>query len=111
MSYRETFLDLEELKGGRIDVLHIVGGGSKNALLNQFAASALNREVVAGPDEATAIGNLMVQVKASGEVKSTDEMRNVIRDSFKVESFEPKEHDMWAEQYERYLKLKKPQGA
>jgi sugar (pentulose or hexulose) kinase len=107
MSYRETFLDLEALKGGRIDVLHIVGGGSKNTLLNQFTANALGREVIAGPDEATAIGNLMVQVKASGEIKSTDEMRDVIRNSFTVTSFEPVGADEWAEQYERYLKVKK----
>lgn len=107
MSYRETFLDLEALKGGRIDVLHIVGGGAKNTLLNQFTANALGREVIAGPDEATAIGNLMVQVKASGEIKSTDEMRDVIRNSFTVNSFEPAGADEWAEQYERYLKVKK----
>lgn len=106
MGYRETFLDLEALKGERIDVLHIVGGGSRNALLNQFAANAIGREVVAGPFEATAIGNLMVQVKASGEVKDIGEMRRVIRDSFEVQSFLPKEQDAWAEQYERYIKIK-----
>jgi len=107
MGYRETFLDLEALKDGRIDVLHIVGGGSRNGLLNQFTANAIGREVVAGPFEATAIGNLMVQVKASGEVKDAVEMRRVIRDSFEVQSFEPKAHDVWSEQYERYLKIKK----
>lgn len=107
MGYRETFLDLEALKGSRIDVLHIVGGGSKNALLNEFTANAIGREVVAGPFEATAIGNLMVQVKAAGEVKNTAEMRQVIRNSFEVQSFEPQAHDLWLEQYDRYLKIKR----
>lgn len=107
MSYRETFLDLEKLKGNRIGVLHIVGGGSKNILLNRFAAGALGREVVAGPAEATAIGNLMMQVKAAGEVKDMDEMRRVIRASFPVQSFAPENHDAWFEQYERYLKIKR----
>ena len=64
MGYRKTFLDLEKLKGSRIDILHIVGGGSKNALLNEFTADAIGREVIAGPFEATAIGNLMVQGKS-----------------------------------------------
>ncbi|MEI6102172.1 MAG: FGGY-family carbohydrate kinase, partial [Eubacteriales bacterium] len=105
MSYRQTFISLEELKGRHIDVLHIVGGGSKNSLLNQFTADAIDREVIAGPGEATAIGNLLVQVKASGELKDLAEMRQVIRDSFDVQSFEPKEAAAWAEQYDRYLKI------
>jgi sugar (pentulose or hexulose) kinase len=110
MGYRETFTGLEKLKGGRIDVLHIVGGGSKNRLLNQFAANAVGRQVVAGPGEATAIGNLMVQVKSSGEIRDLAEMRQVIRNSFDVEIFEPQESDAWAEQFERYQKIKKPEN-
>lgn len=106
MGYREAFDGLEQLKGGRIDVLHIVGGGANNRLLNQMTASALGRMVVAGPTEATAIGNLMVQVKASGEVKSLSEMRQVIRDSFDVETFEPQNTDAWSEQFDRYMKIK-----
>ncbi len=106
MGYKEAFAGLEQLKGGRIDVLHIVGGGVNNKMLNQMAANALNRPVIAGPAEATAIGNLMVQVKAAGEVNSLDDMRQVIRDSFDVESYGPHDADAWAEQFERYKRIK-----
>lgn len=107
MGYKEAFDGLEQLKGGRIDVLHIVGGGANNKLLNQMTANALNRPVVAGPTEATAIGNLMVQVKASGEVKNLAEMRQVIRDSFDVETYEPHNTEQWAAQYRRYEHIKR----
>ena len=106
MGYKEAFDGLEELRGNRIDVLHVVGGGSQNKLLNQFTANAIGRPVIAGPAEATAIGNLMVQVKASGEVGSIEQMRQVIRDSFDVETYEPRDTEKWAGQYERYLKIK-----
>lgn len=106
MCYKQAFDELEQIKGNRIDVLHIIGGGANNKLLNQMTASALNRPVTAGPIEATAIGNLMMQVKASGEVKNFGEMRQVIRDSFDVESYEPKDTDEWAEQLQRFMKIK-----
>lgn len=106
MCYKEAFGVLEQIKGKSIDSLHIIGGGSKNKLLNQFTANALGRPVTAGPVEATAIGNLMVQVKASGEVDSLSQMRQVIRNSFDVEKFEPKDTQMWEEKYEEYLKIK-----
>jgi len=106
MSYREAFEGLEQVKGGKIDVLHIVGGGSKNILLNQITADAINRPVVAGPQEATAIGNLMMQVKASGEVKDITQMRQVIRNSFDVEVYEPKNTTVWDEQFDRFIKIK-----
>jgi len=106
LSYREAFKGLEQLKGGSIDVLHIVGGGSKNMLLNQITADAINRPVVAGPHEATAIGNLMVQVKASGEVKNMSEMREAIRRSFDVEVYEPKDTSVWDDQFERFNRIK-----
>lgn len=106
MSYREALESLEEIRGSRISVLHIVGGGSKNLLLNQFAANATGRETIAGPAEATAIGNLMIQVMASGEVADMGEVRQVIRDSFEVISFEPKNTNKWNEQYGRFLKIK-----
>jgi rhamnulokinase len=106
MCYKEAFIDLEQLKQKRIDVLHIVGGGSNNKLLNQMTANALSRPVVAGPSEATATGNLMVQLKASGEVKDINEMRQVIRNSFNVETYEPRQIDEWEEQYLRYKRIK-----
>ena len=105
MSYKETFVHLEKLKGSCIDVLHIVGGGSNNLLLNQMTSDAICRTVIAGPSEATAIGNLMMQVKASGEVSDMDQVRQVIRDSFDVEIYEPKNKEAWAEQFDRYQKI------
>lgn len=106
-SYREAFLRLEQIRGGNIDVLHIVGGGANNSMLNQMTANAIGRPVVTGPSEATAIGNLMVQVMASGEVANLDEMRQVIRNSFNVKVYEPQDTERWQEQFERYLKLKR----
>jgi sugar (pentulose or hexulose) kinase len=110
MSYREAFIGLEQLKQGRIDVLHIVGGGSKNRFLNQLTANVLDREVIAGPAEATAIGNIMVQMKTAGAVKGRAEMSEVIRSSFGVESFAPQNAPLWTEQYERYLRVKESYG-
>ncbi len=105
MSYREAFLGLEQLKESRIDVMHIVGGGSKNRFLNQLTANVLDREVIAGPGEATAIGNIMAQAAASGAVKGGAQMAEVIRVSFGVESFEPDNARQAIEQYERYLSI------
>lgn len=107
LSYREAFLGLEQIRGSSIDVLHIVGGGANNSMLNQMTANAIGRPVVAGPTEATAIGNLMVQVMASGEVANLDEMRQVIRNSFDVKVYEPQHTEKWQEQFERYLELKR----
>jgi sugar (pentulose or hexulose) kinase len=106
MSYREAFTGLEQLAQGRLDALHIVGGGSKNRLLNRMTASALDREVVAGPAEATAIGNLIVQMKAGGEVGDMAEASGVIRYSFGVEMFPPRDAQAWSDHYERYLRIK-----
>ena len=102
MSYRETFMGLEKLKGKRIDTLYIVGGGSKNKLLNQMTANAINRPVVAGPSEATAIGNLMIQAMAIGDVNDAQEIRQVVRQSFSVETYLPKETQKWEDAYGRY---------
>jgi rhamnulokinase len=89
LKYREVLGSLEELTGETIEMIHIVGGGSKNRLLNQFTANACQRPVVAGPVEATAMGNLLTQVRASGELGSLAEMREIARASSQVEQFEP----------------------
>ncbi len=102
MSYREAFIRLEMLRGTCIDVLHIVGGGSNNKLLNQMTANAINRDVVAGPVEATAVGNLMVQVQASGGVKDLAGIRAIIRNSFEIEVFHPNEAENWTRSFNRY---------
>ena len=87
--YREVFNGLEELSGERIEVIHIVGGGSQSKLLNQIAADACGRPVVTGPVEATALGNLLTQIRADGELASLSEMRGVVRASTTVEHYTP----------------------
>jgi rhamnulokinase len=97
LQYRQTLGWLEELTGRRIEVLHIVGGGAQNRLLNQFTANACQRPVLAGPMEATVMGNLLVQAGAAGEVGSLSEMRAVIRDSSSLTTYEPTDSDLWAD--------------
>src|SRR6202047_4202777 len=87
--YRVTSEELEQLTGRTIRRLHIVGGGSQSVLLNQFAASATGRTVIAGPAEATAIGNVLLQAIALGDLNSLPALRQVVRDSFVPQTFEP----------------------
>ena len=88
-----------------MNVVHIVGGGSQNALLNQFVADATGRLVVAGPAEATAIGNVLVQAMGSGELENLDSAREVVRNSFEVRRFEPENSAGWESAYGRFLDL------
>ena len=106
LKYRETLGYLEELTGNRIEVIHIVGGGSQNRLLNQFTADACQRPVVAGPIEATALGNLLTQIRASGELGSLAEMREVVRRSSNVIHYEPAITSAWNEPGERFAGLR-----
>jgi len=105
LKFRQVLQMCEELNGGRIETVHLVGGGTKNRLLCQFAADACGRRVVAGPVEATATGNLMIQAVADGVVGSIAEAREVIRRSFPVEEYEPKNTAAWDEAYGRFLKI------
>lgn len=89
LKYREVLGSLEELTGSRTDVVHIVGGGCQSELLNQLTADVCQRPVVAGPVEATAMGNLLTQVLADREVGSLAEMREVVRKSSGVKRFKP----------------------
>ena len=88
--YREVLGVLEELTGQRVDVIHIVGGGSRNRLLNQLTADVTGRRVVAGPSEATAAGNALVQALGAGHLGSIEELRQVVRESFTVEEYVPR---------------------
>jgi rhamnulokinase len=90
LKYHEVLGSLEELTGEGIEVIHIVGGGSQSRILNQFTADACQRPVITGPVEATAMGNLLVQVRANGELKSLAEMREVVRASAPVREFKPR---------------------
>ena len=89
-----------------VRVLHIVGGGSKNVLLNRFTAEAIKRPVVAGPGEGTVIGNLLVQAKALGAIADIPELRKVVEASFPTETYLPEsDGSAWDEAYARYLEL------
>lgn len=89
--YKRVLEILEKLTGKEIDVIHIVGGGSKNRLLNQLAADITRRKVIAGPAEATAAGNALTQALGAGDLGSIEELRAVVRQSFEVEEFHPSE--------------------
>jgi len=104
MKFRHVLAMCESLSGGRMETIHIVGGGTRNRQLCQAAADACGRPVVAGPVEATAIGNIMMQAVAAGEVGSIAEAREVIRRSFPVETYEPHNTAAWNEGYERAVK-------
>jgi rhamnulokinase len=99
--YAKALATVEELTGRSITKLHIVGGGSQSALLNQFAASATGRNVLAGPVEATAVGNVLLQATALGDLESLGELRAVVRNSFPIEVFEPRDGDSWKQAGER----------
>ncbi len=90
MRYKQVLETLESLTAKRINIIHIVGGGSRNTLLNQLAANVTGRTVIAGPAEATAAGNALVQAMGAGEIDSLEELRAIIRQSFEVEEFRPK---------------------
>jgi rhamnulokinase len=109
LKYRVVLGWLEELTGNRIEVIHIVGGGSQSAILNQFTADACQRPVVTGPVEATALGNLLVQVRASGELASLAEMREVIRKSSDVATYRPGKPAAWEDATARFAELSKEQ--
>ena len=100
--YRYVIDALEELTGRRIEEIQIVGGGSRNRLLNQFTADATGRTVVAGPVEATALGNIAMQMVATGAAGSLAEARQVIARSFPVERFAPARADRWNSHYRRF---------
>ncbi len=106
LRYREVLEILESMSPFAIDVLHIIGGGSKNRLLNQFTANAIGKRVVAGPSEATAIGNIMMQAIGAGVVGSLAEARKIIRASIETEEFLPQNSEQWSVAYEKFHNLK-----
>jgi rhamnulokinase len=105
LRYRWGAEKLEELTGQKISVIHIVGGGCQNELLCQMAADACNRVVLAGPVEATAIGNVLVQAIGLRLLGSLADAREVVRRSFEVKRYEPRGSDAWQALYERFKGL------
>jgi sugar (pentulose or hexulose) kinase len=103
--YRNTLRKLERLTGQKIERLHIVGGGSKDATLNQFTANSLKIPVVAGPTECAALGNILVQAIALGHLESHEAAREVVRNSFELKSFTPQDSAEWDAAAKRFEKL------
>jgi rhamnulokinase len=101
LKYRLVLERLEELVGKRLAPLHIIGGGTKNRLLNQFAADATGRIVITGPVEATATGNIVMQAIALGHLGSLRDARALVRRSFEIEQYNPENQDGWEKASER----------
>lgn len=107
LKYRMVLGWLEELSGEKTEVIHIVGGGTQNELLNQFTANATGRPVITGPIEATALGNVLVQARSAGSVGSLAQIRDVVRASSTMQRYEPQNTAQWNEAYGRFTELLK----
>ena len=105
LRYRMVLEWLEQLTGRPIETIHIVGGGARNSLLCQMAADACQRRVLAGPVEATAIGNLLIQIVAHGDVASVAESRQIVRESFETVEYLPQAGQAWHDAYPRFRRL------
>lgn len=105
LKYRFTLEQLREVSKKPIRCIHIIGGGANNRFLNQLTADATGMKVIAGPAEATATGNILVQAKALGALASLREMRKVVRNSFPVEEFQPQAQLNWDEAYQRFTQF------
>jgi rhamnulokinase len=105
LKYRFQLERLELLLGRPVAEIHLIGGGTQNKLLSQFTANATGKRVRAGPIEATALGNALMQMLALGHIRSLAEGRQVIRQSFDVTTYEPQARDAWEEAYGRFVKL------
>lgn len=100
LKYYHSFLNLKKISGKNFDCIHIVGGGTKDPLLCQMAANACDVAVYAGPVEATALGNIAVQLMSIGEIKDIKEARRIIRDSFETKKYIPQDVEAWHSAYE-----------
>ncbi len=102
LAYRDKLETLEAILDRRFDVIHVVGGGGKNELLNQMTASATGRRVVVGPYEATATGNVLVQAMASGDVRDLMDLRRIVARSSQLATYDPTDSTEWDEAYDRF---------
>ena len=110
LRYKQVFGYLVEMASFPIEVLHIIGGGSLNKYLNQFTANATGVTVLAGPQEGTALGNIMVQAKAVGAVKDIWDMRRIIANSLELVKYEPEDKTVWDAAYKKYLEIVAKKG-
>ncbi|MDR3095425.1 MAG: rhamnulokinase [Bacteroidales bacterium] len=105
LKYRYTLDQLKRVSPHPIEKLHVIGGGAKNAYLCQLTANAIHIPVIAGPTEGTAMGNLLVQAMATGELKSLEEIRQIVRNSVEIQTFLPQDSGEWDKAYERYKEI------
>jgi rhamnulokinase len=103
LRYRQALEQAEKLTGNRYGGLHMVGGGIQNQLLCQFTANALGHPVWAGPIEASAIGNMLLQLIAQEQCKDLQEARKLVSASFPVDVYEPNNAEDWSAAYKRFL--------
>jgi len=106
LKYRQVMEAIEDVTGDKIELLHIVGGGIKNELLCRFTANATGKKVIAGPIEATASGNILMQAKAAGQIKTLDQARKIVRNSFDLKNYQPYQISLWREKYNELKCLK-----
>ena len=107
LKYRRSLVEIEECTGKKFDRLAIIGGGTKDGLLCQMASDCLGIKVSAGPIEATALGNIMLQLIALGEIKDIEEGRRIIENTEKIKYFDPKGNkEEWDKAYERFVNIK-----
>ena len=102
--YRSVMEAIEDVTEESVETLHIVGGGIQNELLCQFTANAIGKKVITGPIEATAAGNILMQAKATGQIKSLAELREIVRNSFEPKEYQPQDTELWQKQYEKINK-------
>ena len=101
LKYRSVMEALEDVTAEAIETLHIVGGGIQNELLCRFATNATGKEVIAGPIEATSSGNILMQAKATGQIASAEEIREIVGKSFDIKHYKPADSPLWTEHYKK----------
>ena len=105
LRYKQVFQWMQEFAPFKLEVLHIIGGGSLNKYLNQFTANATGATVLAGPQEGTAIGNIMLQAKAAHLVNDIWEMRQIIANSLELVKYDPTDQAVWDQAFQKFQKL------
>ena len=105
LRYKQVFQWMQEFAPFKLEVLHIIGGGSLNKYLNQFTANATGTTVLAGPQEGTAIGNIMIQAKAANLVNDIWEMRQIIANSLELVKYEPADQAIWDQAFQKFQKI------
>lgn len=106
LHYRVVLHELRQVQSSPVGRIHVLGGGSRNELLNQMTADATGLQVLAGPTEATAIGNIIVQAQALGHIGSLEEARSIVRSSFEIREYEPAKNGAWDAAFKKYENLR-----